>query len=192
MLDAFLQGAQEAGAAVTPIYVRKLQMQGCIGCGGCDETGQCVVKDDMQDVYPLLEQAHGIVLASPVYFYNVTGQVKLLIDRVQALFMKKALQARAPHPSKGNRGMGLKRGFLLSAAATRGKRLFDCARVTFTYFMDALGGHVVGELCFRQMEGKKDIEKDPSLLARCREEGKRFASGHPINDSSSERREEGR
>lgn len=176
MLDAFLEGARESDAIVNSIYVRKLQMQGCIGCGGCDETGQCVVKDDMQEVYPLLEEAQGIVLASPVYFYNLTGQAKLLIDRAQALFMKKTL-----HESVHVRGLNaedrnLKRGFLLSAAATRGKRLFDCARLTFTYFMDALGGRMVGELCFRELEGKKDVEKDPALLARCREEGKRFAS----------------
>lgn len=176
MLDAFLEGAREAGAEVETVYARKLTMQGCIGCGGCDETGQCVVQDDMQKVYELLEAAEGIVLASPVYFYNVTGQVKLLIDRSQALFMRKILAEKAHTPSAGRASSAGKRGFLLSAAATRGKRLFDCARLTFTYFMDALGGEMVGELCFRELEGKKDVEKDPQLLARCRAEGTRFAT----------------
>ncbi len=176
MLDAFLEGAREAGAEVDTVYARKLAMQGCIGCGGCDETGRCVVQDGMQEVYPLLEAAEGIVLASPVYFYNVTGQVKLLIDRSQALFMRKILAEKAQPPSAGRSSSAGKRGFLLSAAATRGKRLFDCARLTFTYFMDALGGEMVGELCFRELEGKKDVEKDPQLLARCRAEGTRFAT----------------
>uniref|UniRef100_A0A831ZVU9 Flavodoxin family protein n=1 Tax=Desulfacinum infernum TaxID=35837 RepID=A0A831ZVU9_9BACT len=174
MLDAFLEGARKAGAWVDALYVRKLSLQGCIGCGGCDETGQCVVQDDMQQVYPLLEEADGIVLASPVYFYNVTGQVKLLIDRCQALFMKKMLNERKARHAAAENPHG-KRGFLLSAAATRGKRLFDCARLTFTYFMDALGGEMVGELCFRELEGKKDVEKDPERLAQCRAEGVRFA-----------------
>lgn len=176
MLDAFLEGAREAGAEADMVYARKLTMQGCIGCGGCDETGQCVVQDDMQKVYELLEAAEGIVLASPVYFYNVTGQVKLLIDRSQALFMRKILAEKAQTLSAGRASSAGKRGFLLSAAATRGKRLFDCARLTFTYFMDALGGEMVGELCFRELEGKKDVEKDPQLLARCRAEGTRFAT----------------
>ncbi len=175
MLDAFLEGAREAGAAVDTVYARKLTMQGCIGCGGCDETGECVVQDDMQKVYPLLEEADGIVLASPVYFYNVTGQVKLLIDRSQALFMKKLLKGKAGSEPALKDPSAVKRGFLLSAAATRGKRLFDCARLTFTYFMDALGGEMVGELCFRDLEGKKDVEKDPAWLAQCRAEGARFA-----------------
>lgn len=175
MLDAFLDGAREAGARVDTIYVRKLSLQGCIGCGGCDETGQCVVQDDMQNVYPLLEEADGIVLASPVYFYNVTGQVKLLIDRCQALFMKKMLAGSDSRQGAAAEGSHGKRGFLLSAAATRGKRLFECARLTFTYFMDALGGQMVGEVCFRELEGKKDVEKDPERLAQCRAEGSRFA-----------------
>ncbi|ROQ93219.1 flavodoxin family protein [Desulfosoma caldarium] len=175
MLDAFLEGARQEGALVSPIYVRKLAMQGCLGCGGCDETGQCVVKDDMQNVYPLLEAAQGIVLASPVYFYNLTGQVKLLIDRSQALFMKKSLSAKAHPPSGPAASKEGKKGFLLSAAATRGKKLFDCARLTFTYFMDALGGHMVGELCLRELEGKKDVEKDLRWLSQCRAEGERFA-----------------
>ncbi|MEJ5366462.1 MAG: flavodoxin family protein [Desulfosoma sp.] len=176
MLDAFLDGAREAGARVDTVYVRKLNLQGCIGCGGCDETGQCVVEDDMHGVYPLLESADGIVLASPVYFYNVTGQVKLLIDRCQALFMKKMLRENGVLEGTGaEKSPHGKRGFLLSAAATRGKRLFDCARLTFTYFMDALGGEMVGELCFRELEGKKDVEKDPERLAQCRAEGSRFA-----------------
>lgn len=175
MLDAFLEGAQRGGALVSPIYVRKLNLQGCLGCGGCDETGRCVVKDDMQQVYPLLEEAQGLVLASPVYFYNLTGQVKLLIDRSQALFMKKTLQEKAQSSSASAALKGNKKGFLLSAAATRGKRLFDCARLTFIYFMDALGGQMVGELCLRELEGKKDVEKDPSWLNQCRMEGERFA-----------------
>ncbi|MGQ9483599.1 MAG: flavodoxin family protein [Desulfosoma sp.] len=175
MLNAFLEGAQQEGALVRQIYVRKLNLQGCLGCGGCDETGQCVVKDDMQEVYPLLEAAHGIVLASPVYFYNLTGQVKLLIDRSQALFMKKSLHEKAQPISASAASKDGKKGFLLSAAATRGKRLFDCARLTFTYFMDALGGQMVGELCLRELEGKKDVEKDPQWLRQCRMEGERFA-----------------
>ncbi|SMC20848.1 Multimeric flavodoxin WrbA [Desulfacinum hydrothermale DSM 13146] len=172
MLDAFLEGAVEAGASVERVYVRRLKMQGCVGCGGCDETGTCVVDDGMQSVYPLLEGAEGVVVATPIYFYNVTGQLKLLIDRCQALFMKKQLGAGngtdqgATPPRKG---------FLLSAAATRGKRLFDCALLTMHYFLDAIGGQLVGDLCFRELEGKTDVAQVPDLLAQCREAGRRFA-----------------
>jgi multimeric flavodoxin WrbA len=172
MMDAFLEGALEAGASVERVYVRRLKMQGCVGCGGCDETGACVVDDGMQPVYPLLEAADGVVVASPIYFYNVTGQLKLLIDRCQALFMKKQLEAP---DGKAHGQTKPKKGFLLSAAATRGKRLFDCALLTMHYFLDALGGQLVGDLCFRELEGKTDVTKAPELLARCREAGRQFA-----------------
>ncbi|MFH1491579.1 MAG: flavodoxin family protein, partial [Pseudomonadota bacterium] len=54
LLDRALEGAEAEGAEVTRVYARDLKMSGCIECGGCDKTGQCVVKDDMQTVYPLM------------------------------------------------------------------------------------------------------------------------------------------
>ncbi|NIR16562.1 MAG: flavodoxin family protein, partial [Desulfobacterales bacterium] len=54
LLDKVLEGAKSGGAETSSVYARDLDMSGCIECGGCDKTGKCVVKDDMQDVYPLL------------------------------------------------------------------------------------------------------------------------------------------
>ena len=80
LLDRALEGAQSAGAQISKIYARDLNISGCIECGGCDKTGKCVVEDDMQSVYPLLEQADVVFLASPIFFYGVTAQAKLLIE----------------------------------------------------------------------------------------------------------------
>ncbi len=94
MLDAFLEGAGAAGGEIHRLYVRELEIRGCLGCGHCDKAGVCIQKDDMQVVYPLLEQAHRIVVASPIYFYGITGQLKLLVDRAQAPYMKRALAGK--------------------------------------------------------------------------------------------------
>ena len=88
LLDRALEGAQSAGAEVTRVYARDLKMCGCLECGGCDETGKCVVEDDMQSVYPLLQEADVIFLASPIFFYGLTAQAKALIDRSQANWAK--------------------------------------------------------------------------------------------------------
>jgi len=55
LLDKVLEGARSAGAEVKRVYTRELNLCGCIECGGCDKTGECVVQDDMQKVYPLLD-----------------------------------------------------------------------------------------------------------------------------------------
>ncbi len=173
MLNAFLAGAAGSGAASERLYVRDLEIQPCIGCGHCDKAGSCVQQDAMVGVYPRLEQADRIVVASPIYFYSVTAQLKMLIDRSQALLMKKKLanEARGYSPKKQPR-----KGFLLSAAATRGKRLFDCAILPVRYFFDALDVQYAGELCFPGIEERKAIEKHPTALDECRQAGREFVS----------------
>ena len=89
MLNAFLAGAESTGAELERLYVRDLEICPCIGCGHCDKAGTCVQRDGMVSVYPRLEQADRIVVASPIYFYSVTAQLKMLIDRSQAPLMKK-------------------------------------------------------------------------------------------------------
>ena len=112
MLDAFLEGAAETPVDIERVYVRDLDIHGCLACGHCDRKGKCIQKDGMNLVYPLMDRATHIVVASPVYFYGVTGQLKLLIDRSQACFMRRELEKKqGKDPGKGRRG-----------AATAGRR----------------------------------------------------------------------
>ncbi len=172
MLDAFLEGAVEAGADVERLYVRDLELHGCIACGHCDRKGFCIQKDDMQKVYPLLEQTTRLVVASPVYFYGVTGQLKLLIDRSQAVFMKHDLarkEGREVVPGAAGKG------FLLAAGATKGKKLFECTVLSVRYFFDALNMGYAGDLCVRDLEEKGAILNHPTALDDCRKAGMEFA-----------------
>jgi multimeric flavodoxin WrbA len=172
MMDAFLEGAATAGAQVERLYVRDLQISGCLGCGYCDKAGTCVQKDHMQMVYPLLDRADRIAVASPIYFYGVTGQLKLLIDRSQAQFMRKEIEKReGKRPSERSAG---RKGLFLGAGATRGKRLFECPALTVKYFFDALDMDYAGELCFREVDEKGAIAEHPTALDECRSAGKGF------------------
>ena len=74
LLDKCLDGARGAGAEVEVLRPSALKISGCMECGGCDNTGECVVKDDMQDVYPLFDEAERIVLAAPIFFYSFPAQ----------------------------------------------------------------------------------------------------------------------
>jgi len=171
MLDAFLAGAEAEGGEIVRVYVRDLDINGCLGCGHCDKAGVCIQKDDMQQVYPLLENAHRIVVASPIYFYGITAQLKLLVDRAQAPYMKRELTRKAGKMvSEGPKP----KGFLLLAGATRGKRLFECSILTMKYFFDALGFHYSGELCFKEVDERGAILQYPKAIAECRQAGKDF------------------
>jgi multimeric flavodoxin WrbA len=173
MLDAFLEGARTAGAEVSRVYVRDLEIGGCLGCGHCDKAGTCIQKDDMQQVYPLLEQSQGVVVATPVYFYGVTAQLKLLIDRTQALYMKRELSR---HKGESTPKGPQRKGFLLLAGATRGKRLFECSILTVKYFFEALDVPYLGDLCFKEVDERKAILRHPGAIEECRQAGTAFVA----------------
>lgn len=75
-------GARENGASVESIYLHGLDIRPCDACDECRGTGGvCVIKDDMQKIYPKLIAADAIVLASPIYWFTFSAQLKLCLDR---------------------------------------------------------------------------------------------------------------
>ena len=83
MVDAFREGAKSAGHRVDVIDVCKKKIAGCLACEHCHTKGNgaCVQKDDMQEVYSLLGEADMLVIASPIYYHGVSGQLKCALDR---------------------------------------------------------------------------------------------------------------
>ena len=85
LLNEALNGARQEGAETELYYIAGKDIQPCDGCWGCRKNGECHIKDDMQEVYTKLLEADGIIFGTPVYFYNMTGQGKTVIDRTIAL-----------------------------------------------------------------------------------------------------------
>jgi multimeric flavodoxin WrbA len=173
LLDRALEGARSAGAEIRRIYARDLRMSGCLECGGCDKTGECVVKDDMQSVYPLLEEAEVIILASPIFFYALTAQVKALVDRGQAMWSKRLLE-KGPTGRKRHDGG---RGYLIAVGATRGKSLFDGVMLEAKYFYDALDMTYEGGLLYRDLEKRSDVERHPEKMEEAFDLGRKAVTG---------------
>lgn len=85
LADQAAGGARAAGAQVDVFDLHNLDIRPCDACDFCHETSECVLADDMQKLYPKLRQAHGIIIASPVYWFTFSAQAKLFIDRWYAL-----------------------------------------------------------------------------------------------------------
>lgn len=83
MVEAFKEGAAAGGNEVNVVDVCRKNIKGCLACEYCHtkEKGQCVQKDDMQEVYALLKEAEMLVIASPIYYHGISGQLKCTIDR---------------------------------------------------------------------------------------------------------------
>ena len=86
LVQESLAQAQEAGAEVELVTLAGKNIAPCDGCRSCHETRECRIKDDMQDIYPKLLAADGIIFGTPVYFWNVTAQAKALMDRTFVLY----------------------------------------------------------------------------------------------------------
>ncbi len=173
ILKKVLEGAESAGAEIYTVYARDLNMEGCRECGGCDKTGKCVVKDDMQTVYPLFEKADVVLLASPIFFYGISSQAKAIIDRAQAMWSKRMLEKSPEQRKTYDSG----KGYLLAGGATRGKNLFEGSELTAKYFFDALDMTYDGGLFFRRLETKSDAKNDPGIMQKAFEFGKEIAKG---------------
>jgi len=78
-------GAGDAGALVESFDLHDMEIRPCDGCDFCQGSGECVIADDMQSLYPKLREADGIVIASPIYWFTINAQVKALLDRWYAL-----------------------------------------------------------------------------------------------------------
>lgn len=83
MIDAFSKGAKTAGHHIDIIDVCKKNISGCLACEYCHTKGkgECIQKDDMQEVYKFLKEAEMLVIASPIYYHGISGQLKCVIDR---------------------------------------------------------------------------------------------------------------
>ncbi len=86
LCDRFMEGAQAAGHTCEKARVAEKNIAPCKACYGCTKTHRCVLKDDMNELMDKAVAADCIVLATPVYFYSVSAQMKLFIDRCYARF----------------------------------------------------------------------------------------------------------
>lgn len=87
LIRAFTRGAEEAGHEVQCFDLQKLNIHPCLGCcgGGKDPESPCVQKDDMERIYPAYQAADVVCLASPLYYWTISGQLKCAFDRLFAV-----------------------------------------------------------------------------------------------------------
>lgn len=95
MLNVILDSAKQNGAETEIIELRKKNINFCNGGDNCcSKTGKCEINDDMLNIYPKLEQADVIILASPSYFSNVTARMKNFMDRCNPYYYNKKLKGK--------------------------------------------------------------------------------------------------
>jgi multimeric flavodoxin WrbA len=168
LADRLAVAAQEAGAQVESFALQMMDIQACTACDACQDAGNgsCTIQDDMRVLYPKLLQADAIVIASPIYWFNVSAQTKLLIDRLYAF-----------DGPRGNALAGKRVGIILtyadvdpmSSGAVNAVRMYQDM---FRYIKAEIVGMVYGTA---SQEG--EIPNEPALLEQARKLGHALATG---------------
>lgn len=151
LIREFTEGAEEAGHQVVRFDLQKMDIHPCLGCyqGGKDPESPCVQKDGMLDIYPHYKQADVVVLASPLYYWTVSGQLKCAFDR---LFAVAECNPNYANPQK--------ECVLLMAAEGNG---FEETVYWYERLMGHLGWTDVGRVLCGGVTAVGDIEGNPKL-----------------------------
>jgi len=161
-------GARAAGAQVESIYLHGLDIRACDACEECRETNMCIIQDDMNSLYPKLDAANAIILASPIYWFTYSAQLKLCIDRWYGF--------------QGNQWREVahkKYGIILTYGDTD---LYTSGGInaihTFESMCRYLKSEIVG-IVHGSLSDVGDAEKHPELLQQAYELGQLLAADKP-------------
>ena len=167
LVAEFAKGAKEANCEVTVFELDKMDIHGCKGCfgGGKDPEHPCVQRDDMEKIYPVYREADVVVLATPLYYWNFSGQLRTAFDR---LFAVAECDPNYRNPKKES--------VLLMAAEGYG---FDDALVYYQNLMKHLGWKELGHVLAGGVMKVGDI-KDHKELKEAYELGKFVAAGNGL------------
>lgn len=86
LADKFIEGAEAAGNEVEKISLVGKNISFCRGCNACQKLGRCVIKDDVNEIMAKVLEADVVCWATPIYYYEMSGQMKVLIDRMNAMY----------------------------------------------------------------------------------------------------------
>ena len=170
LIGRIVEGIEEAGGSAELIRLEGMDIHPCIGCGGCEKEGTCVIQDRMHELYPKIDEADRIIIASPIYFYSLTAQTKAFVDRCQAMWSRKYILNKRLNKHKK------KIGYLVSVAATKGERVFESAILTVKYALDAMDYTYGGEFVVKGVDKRGAIREKQEILEKAREFGKKVVT----------------
>ncbi|MDH4138970.1 MAG: flavodoxin family protein [Coriobacteriia bacterium] len=165
MLDACIRGIEAAGGVAERIAVVEYGIKPCQGCNACSLTGECVVRDRMREIYPRLDAADAIVVASPVYFATVPAVLKALYDRCQPYWARIHVLKEPPAGPK-------RPGALLLVRGGGDSFGFQAAVYTTKSVFAVLGVECVEQVKVEGPDSPSDIGRHPDALMRAEEVGR--------------------
>lgn len=166
LADQLALGARQHGADVESFSVHNLNIHPCDACDSCQETnGVCVIQDDMHMLYPKIQQADILVLASPIYWFTMNAQLKLCIDRWYAF-----------QPIRKEVWPGKKVGIILTYGDSDP---YDSGAVNAIYTFQSMFRYLnveIAGMVYGSASEIGDLEKKPELMQSAYQLGEKLAT----------------
>jgi multimeric flavodoxin WrbA len=159
LLHEVIKGIEASGYPVKTFNLNSMHISPCQDCGGCDHTGECIVKDDMSEIYPEIRAADRIILASPIFFFALSAQSKTMIDRCQSFWCEKFL-LKKPIP-EGDYG---RKGLLILVGGMKVETGLQCSEATAKAFFRTVSVREHAVLGFLRIDAKGAILSHPTAL----------------------------
>jgi multimeric flavodoxin WrbA len=176
LLDMALKGAEDAGCMVEKISITSLCFESCQEMFFCKDHETCIMDDDMQQLYPKLREADGIILATPIMFMGIPGRLKSFMDRCQVFYMAKYLRKDSLVPPEKRAG---RKALFICISGMNVPEVFVGAKLTVKAFLDIIDCQYGDELLINDMDTIKDVTRLPPLMEAAYAKGK--ALGKTLN-----------
>jgi multimeric flavodoxin WrbA len=177
LLGETIRGVQERIRSVTVYQLSDLNLKPCLSCGHCDDTARCVIKDDMQEIHDKIRVADRIIVASPIFFFGVSAQTKIMIDRCQTFWAEKYVHKKPVMPGPyGRSGLLL----LVGGMKRNDKNVgFECSEASVRAFFRTLNVQQHATLAYDNVDEKGAITRHPTALSDAYEAGKKLVMESP-------------
>ncbi len=171
LLKEVIRGVNDSGFEVQVFDLNSMDIQPCQDCGGCDETGECVFHDDMDEIYAAIRTADRVILASPIFFFSLSAQAKAMIDRCQSFWCEKYV-LKKPIPA----GKFGRKGLLLLVGGMKKDIGVQCSETCATAFFRTISVPEHDTLSFLGIDKKGEILNHPTALREAFEAGRKFVT----------------
>ncbi|KJR41306.1 NADPH-dependent fmn reductase [Candidatus Magnetoovum chiemensis] len=159
LLKEALRAVSEQNHEITLFRPSTMKIAPCANCGGCEKTGECVIKDEMQQVYDAIKEGERFILVSPVFFFGLPSQIKALIDRCQAIWSDKYLLNKSmPETSNGREGL------VVTVGGMKKQVGFECSNSCATAFFRTISVQAHEHLFFKDIDAKGAILEHPDMI----------------------------
>jgi len=146
-----------------------MDIKPCRNCGDCDDSGTCTIHDEMENIYDALRRADRVIVASPIFFFGLSAQTKIMIDRCQAFWCEKYLLKKPIPPGAYSR-----KGLLLLVGGMKNHTGVICGEATAKAFFRSVNVQEHETLSFLGVDRKGAIIDHPTALQEGFDAGKRL------------------